>query len=134
MHGSVIVSHFREFWLSGLFFAIVTPLQIAWAAAVWRRPQSRWLLAAGAAGNLAVVGVWATTRVVGLPFGPDRFVPEAVGFLDVLATLDEIVLAALALGLSAQRATRPLPSWAPAAAWPLVAVSVLVALAGGIGH
>lgn len=126
-----MVSHFREYWLFGLFFAIVTPLQLAWAEAVRRRPGARRLLAVGAAGNLAVVGVWVVSRLVGLPLGPDPFEPERIGFKDVLATVDELGLAGLALVLLARRGAHPLPSWAPVVAWLLVAGSVLVALAGG---
>lgn len=133
VHGSVIVEHFREYWLFGLFFAIVTPLQLGWAEAVRRSPGDRRLLAVGAAGNLAVVGVWAASRLVGLPFGPEAFEPEGIGFKDVLATLDELGLAALALVLLARDGADPLPSWTLVVAWFGVAVSLLVALTG-VGH
>ena len=131
MHGSVIAAHFREYWLFGLFFAIVTPLQLLWTEAVRRNPTGSRLLAVGAAGNLAVACTWAISRVVGLPFGPERFQPEAVGVKDLLATLDELSIAALVAMLLLRRRTPPASASSLAGAWILVAASVLTAFVGG---
>ena len=106
----------------------MTPLQLAWAEAVRRRPGDRRLLAAGAAGNLAVAGVWAMSRVVGVPVGPERFEAEPVGLKDVLATLDELAIAALVALLLLRRGESPA---VVACAWVLVVVSVLAAFLGG---
>lgn len=133
VHGSVMVDHFREYVLFGLFFAIVTPLQIAWAELVRRAPQRRRLLAIGAAGNGAVVVIWLVSRTVGLPFGPERLQAEAVGFKDVLATYAEAMIVVLVAVLLASRERRPLPSWVLATAWVVAAVGLVAALVGG-GH
>ena len=131
IHGSVMVPHFREYWLFGLFFLVVTPLQLAWGYGVTRsEAPPRRLLAVGAFGSLAIVGLWLFTRTVGLPFGPDPGEVESVGVKDVLASADELLtamLVALVLWLRAPWAEPPL-RWL---AWGLVAVSVGAAFIAG---
>lgn len=134
VHGSVMVTHFREYWLFGLFFAVVTPLQVAWAEAVRRSPEHVRLLVLGAAGNLAIVAVWVTSRTVGLPFGPDRLQAEGVGVKDVLATLDELSLAAIVAAVVLRAGPRPAPAAVVPLAWTLAAVGLVAALIGGGGH
>ena len=101
VHGGVIATHFEEYWLFGLFFVAVAILQAAWGAWIYKdpRPNRLWL---GAVGNLLVVLVWAVSRTAGLPIGPEAWHPEAVGFADVMATLDEVGISAMALGLLAR--------------------------------
>jgi hypothetical protein len=119
--------------LFGLFFAIVAPLQIAWAGLVHRAPAARRLLAAGAVGNAAVVVVWLVSRTVGLPFGPERLQAEAIGFKDVLATYAEVMIVALVAVLLGSDRRRPLPSWTVALGWAVAAIGLVAALVGG-GH
>lgn len=130
VHGSVIAVHFAEYWLFGLFFLLVTPLQVVWAGLVVRRPSHRRLLLAGAFGNAAVIGVWLVSRLVGLPLDPDAFTPEAVSFKDLLATYDEVMVVLLCLLLLRGRAT---PAWLIAGAWIVVGLSGIAALLPG-GH
>ena len=101
VHAGVIPAHFGEYWLFGLFFVAVAILQGGWGAWVYQdpRPERLWL---GAVGNLLVVVVWTVSRTAGLPIGPEAWHPEAVGFVDVMATLDEVGIAAMALGLLAR--------------------------------
>ena len=128
VHGSVIATHFREYFLFGLFFAIVTPLQLAWAELVRRRPADRFWLKVGAAGNLAIALTWTVSRTVGLPFGPDRFEAEALGLKDVLATADELGIVLLVGLLLLRRGERPAPTWVVVVAWFMVAESVVAAM------
>jgi hypothetical protein len=130
VHASVIATHFREYVLFGLFFAIVTPLQVLWAGMALRRPSDARLLAAGAAASAGIVLVWLASRTVGLPFGPERLTAEPVGFKDVLASSDELALAALvALTLLRMR----VPGALLPVAWVLAGTSLVAALVGG-GH
>jgi hypothetical protein len=124
-----MVQHFREWWLFGLFFALVTPLQMLWAILVWCTPKDRRLLALGATLSMGVACMWVISRTAGIPFGPDTFRPEQIGFKDVMATVDELLLAALvALVLWRMAAPRLMR----ATAWTLTALSVLAAnLPGG---
>lgn len=128
VHGSVIGVHLREYWAFGLFFAIVAPLQAAWAIVAVRHPERRGLLVAGLAGNLAVIVIWVGSRTVGLPIGPTPFTPEAVGAKDLLATYEQcavVLLTALVLR------DRLAPSWVVAGAWVLAVAGGLVAFLPG---
>jgi hypothetical protein len=124
IHASVILVHFREYWLFGLFFALVTPLQVVWAVLVAGGIDDWRLLVGGAVANLLIAAVWIVSRTSGLPFGPHPWEPEAVGFKDLLATVDELALGALVL-LPLRRAVAP--------AWVLVAASLVAAFLPG-GH
>ena len=109
----------------------MTPLQIAWAEGVRRAPTDRRLLAWGAWGNLAIVALWLTSRLVGLPFGPDRWQPEAIGPKDLLASYDEVAVALLVATLLLAGGRRMAPQWCVVGAWILVAVSFVAAFLGG---
>lgn len=103
VHAAVCPEHFREATSFGLFFAIAAAAQIGWAGLHLRRPsRSLWLV--GAAGNAAVIVLWALTRTVGLPLGPEPGTAEALGRADVLAVLLEVVV--VAAGVKALLATR----------------------------
>lgn len=125
----MIAFHFREYWLFGLLFAIVAPLQLAWAELVRRRPDDRRLLIAGAIGNLGVAAVWVASRTTGLPVGPHPGEPEPVGIKDLLSTYDELLLAIIVAVLLSRRAA----SWLVPIAWTLAGVSIVSAFVPG-GH
>lgn len=125
-----MAAHFREYVLFGLFFAIVTPLQVAWAGLALRRPWDTRLLAAGALASAGIVLIWLVSRTIGLPFGPERLSAEPVGVKDILASYDECLLALL-VGLTLLR--RRVPGWLLPVAWSVAAVSLVGALVGG-GH
>jgi hypothetical protein len=93
IHASAAGPHFAEHLLIGALFVVTALAQAAWAALVLTAPSGR-LLAAGVVGNLGVVGAWAMSRTVGLPFGPEAWVPEPVAALDLAATSFEIVVVA----------------------------------------
>ena len=109
IHFGVLGSHIEEWWGYGLFFAAVASLQAVWALLVVRSP-ARWLYWAGAAGNAAVIAVWAISRTAGIPAGPSAGEVEDMGFIDVLATGFQalIVAACLAVVGWRQMAARPL--------------------------
>jgi hypothetical protein len=91
-------AHFHEATAFGLFFVAAAALQAAWALLVIRRAD-RLLLTIGAVGNAAVLALWAVTRTVGLPVGPETWHPEAVAPPDVLASLLEVTVVLGALWL-----------------------------------
>jgi hypothetical protein len=128
-----MVSHFREYVLFGLFFAIVTPLQVAWAELIRRAPGERGLLAVGAIGNGAIAIVWLVSRTVGLPFGPGRLEAETAGVKDVLATYSEGMIVGLVAVILLSPAARPLRTWPLVVAWTVAGLGLLAALAAG-GH
>lgn len=89
VHAAVCPAHFGEAAAYGVFFAGAASAQMAWSVLAIARPR-RWVLAAGLAGNLAVLALWGVTRVAGIPLGPDAGAIEAVGRLDMLATFCEL--------------------------------------------
>jgi hypothetical protein len=96
VHLAVVQEHLDEYWLYGTFFAVLGTAQLLWAVAALARDRAPWLRTI-AYGNLAVVALWAVTRTVGLPIGPEHWEPEAAGRADVLCTLLEVAVAGLLL-------------------------------------
>jgi hypothetical protein len=126
IHAVAGVSHFAEYWLFGAFFALLALAQIAWGALVYRG-ASRSLLVAGAAGSAAVALLWLVSRTVGLPIGPHAGSPEAVGPLDVLATLDEQAVVAIVVALVRFPQLRPRLMLAAGRAGPVVGIALAMA-------
>ena len=111
IHFAVSGEHYDLSWAHGTFFAVVAWLQLSWAVAVVLRP-SRWLLTAGVLLNAGILGVWAVSRVWGVPIGPDAWTPESIALSDALASACEFGIVALALAVlvrpaMAQRQLRP---------------------------
>ena len=130
-HAAVGPEHLRESVLFGSFFAGCALLQLLWSALVAVRGS--WpLLVTGAVGNLAVIGLWAVTRTMGLPFGLLTG-PEAIGPWDLACATWELVVVCCSIAILQSR--DPLPTrladwrtWHPALP-TYVAGSVLVLLA-----
>jgi hypothetical protein len=93
VHAQVGPEHFWESAAFGVFFLGAAAAQAAWAVAVCRRP-GRTVLLAGAAANAAFAALWAVSRTIGVPFGPQAWRPEAVSQPDVVATLLELSIVA----------------------------------------
>jgi hypothetical protein len=127
VHLVVMPEHFEEATVYGLFFAVTATVQLTYSAWLLVRP-SRPLLAAGAVGNLAIVGLWLLTRLVGIPVGPGAGTTEAFGGLDILAAAFELTMAFGAIALIRRRlpissALRPM-TWSPVI-WTLAPVALL---------
>ena len=105
IHAAVSGEHFREAFIFGAFFTVAAGAQIGWALLLLNRPN-RALLALGAVGNAAVIALWTASRTVGLPIGPERWHPEAIGALDVVSTLFEVVIVIIAVTLLVRRPHR----------------------------
>jgi hypothetical protein len=139
VHAVVSVDHFREYFLFGLFFAVLAPAQVAWGVVAYRRPR-RDILLAGAAANLAVVALWIASRTVGLPIGPEPGHPEAIGVVDVLCSADEVAVALLVVALLRLRdgtlglSLRALRALASGGAYLLMVGSLVGLLLGAHHH
>lgn len=99
IHSVVIAEHFEEFWLFGVFFAVVTLAQAAWTVLVFGDPLNRRVLFWGAVGNALLIVVWAISRTVGVPFGPEPWTPEAIGVIDLLSKADELAAVILVVAV-----------------------------------
>lgn len=94
VHVAVCPEHFGEALLYGVFFGVTAGCQLSWAILVATR-NARWVAPAGLVGNAALVLLWAVTRTVGIPLGPEAGSVESLGVLDLLATTCEIGVLAL---------------------------------------
>jgi hypothetical protein len=101
IHAVAMVDHFSHWWAYGAFFLVITYAQILWGIWVYRHPGDRRYFVAAAVGNLLIVGVWVVSRTVGVPIGPDTWNPERVGAMDIMASLDQVVLAATIVAMIA---------------------------------
>ena len=139
IHSAEISPHFEQYWLYGVFFGVVTLLQAMWSVMIYSDPLNRRYLVAGAIGNVALIVVWAITRTIGVPVGPQSG-PEAVGVIDVLSKLDELAaVVCIATVLVHLRGSRPSISGlhlrvAAFVSGPLFLYSVLAAFGGGAHH
>jgi len=88
IHAVVTPEHFEEHVLFGLFFLAVTVLQMGVVVAALHRP-SRALWIATAVGTVGVLALWALSRTVGLPIGPEPWTAEPTGLPDVACALYE---------------------------------------------
>jgi hypothetical protein len=97
IHAAQAPSHFAECWAAGATFVGLAGAQaLLGAAAVWADRRA-WQLAPAV--SLAAIGLWAISRTVGLPVGPEVGDPEPVGRADLVAVALEAatVLAATLL-------------------------------------
>jgi hypothetical protein len=127
IHAVVVAPHLREYPLYGWFFLAIALFQVAWAALVVVGPSRR-LLLFGAAANVGIAILWAWSRTVGLPIGPEPGVAEAVGMRDVVSTAYEVVLASVAVYAILVRTALERRAGRSMAAFVLV-VAVLTAIA-----
>ena len=114
VHVAMIQEHLDHWLLAGVFFGVLAVVQIGWGLAALARdrapfPRSFIVL------NLTVVALWALSRTVGLPAGPDAGTAEAVGTSDVLAmVLHVLVVASLVVAMLTASDTEPaVPGKAP---------------------
>ncbi len=98
IHFAVSGEHYDVSWLHGSFFAVIAWLQLAWAVGVILRPSRR-LLSAGVVLNAGIIGVWAMSRIWGVPVGPDAWTPETVSLADALSSGFEAGIVALSLAV-----------------------------------
>src|SRR5262245_21254451 len=126
IHFAVAFEHFKEYLLYGVFFLVLAWAQLIWPAVLLWRPSRPWLWL-GIAGNAAVLAVYAASRTVGLPFGPDLHLPEPVGALDVVSCVLEFALitGCAALVWRPSLADRPVRRRGGVAAATLLAFPVL---------
>ena len=103
IHLAVTPQHFEEYLPYGLFFLAAGAGQIALAVALVVAPARR-LFIVGLAASVGLIALWALSRTVGVPIGPDgAWQPETMGFTDIICTFLELVAAPLFLILSLRR-------------------------------
>lgn len=104
IHVAVVPEHLTEWAAAGVFFIALAVAQLLAAAAVLVRPgRLVWALSAVVAAGPIVL--WAVSRSVGLPLGPEPGVPEALGMSDLACAALEAAAVAFALSLRSQPGT-----------------------------
>jgi hypothetical protein len=131
IHFAVMFEHFTEYSLYGVFFLILAWAQLVWPIAgialpflTWSQGKARpqrfpagwsrsgltplaarrmavWLWL-GIVGNVGVVAVYFASRSIGLPIGPDTTSVETWGGLDLVCTIEEILLVVIAAAVLAR--------------------------------
>jgi len=94
IHFATIADHFTEYPPYGIAFAAFAWFQVGWAAA-YVAGRQRLVAVAAIAVNAGGLFVWAVSRSVGLPFGPDAGQLEPVGPPALAAAALEIGLITL---------------------------------------
>src|SRR3954452_1283231 len=92
IHASVVEEHYREWALEGLFFVALAVVEALLALAVAAAPGMTTHRAAIAL-SLATIALWTVSRTLGVPVGPQPWVPEPIGRADAVATLLELTTA-----------------------------------------
>lgn len=107
IHAALGPSHWAEWWGYGAFFAVAAAAQLLYAPLLIAgpRPATLWI---GVLGNLALIGLYAWTRVVAVPAGPDAGDVEHVGAVDLASKTVEFALVIL-LAVILRRATTRSP-------------------------
>jgi hypothetical protein len=109
IHLAVVPEHLREWPTAAVFFVALSIVELALAVAVVVGTSRRMFLVGGAV-SVASAALWAASRTVGLPIGPEAFTPEAIAAPDLFATALEALAAAAFMRL----ASRTRPTLAPA--------------------
>jgi hypothetical protein len=94
IHAVAAAPHLAEWWPFGVCFCVLAAVQLGWGASIYARPSSLGFRA-GVAINLGVLAIWAASRTVGLPLGPDSGRAESVGAPDLAAIFTEALIVAL---------------------------------------
>lgn len=95
VHVFATPAHWGEWPLAGAFFAATAGFQLLWGLLAFPLGNA-FLRVTGILANLGFLGLWAVSRVWGVPFGPHAGVPEAFGAADLIAAAME---AAIVVGL-----------------------------------
>jgi hypothetical protein len=106
IHFAVIFEHFDEYSLYGVFFLVLAWAQLVWPAvlvalSLAARRLAAWLWL-GIAGNAIVLVIYFSSRSIGLPVGPDTKTVEAWGGLDLVCSIEEILLIVIAAAILAR--------------------------------
>lgn len=115
VHLGQVGVHLEEGWQIAGFFVVVGVIQV-FAAVLLLRPRPRSWFWFGIAGSAIIIGIWAVSRTLGLPFVEEGEV-EALGVADAYASLAEgwtIVVLGLYLAepiATARRWVYGLASW-----------------------
>ena len=132
IHAAVVPEHLTEWTAAGMFFIVLTAAELAVGGLLLARLQPTVLLAAAVV-SIGPLVLWLYSRTLGLPFGPEPGVPEAVGLADVAACALEVLTLFLAVVLLRTRGWLRLRPPVSAHVRGLAVVAVIAVTAIGLG-
>jgi hypothetical protein len=135
IHVSVVPEHLREWPAAGVFFVALALAEVVAAGQVLDRPV-RTAAAIAAVMSAVPLAVWLWSRTVGMPFGPEPGVAEAIGLADTASCLLEAATLAVALVLARRARQLDRPSHSRNArrlALLMVAAVTVVGVGSGLG-
>ncbi|WP_205324196.1 hypothetical protein [Glycomyces sp. YM15] len=91
VHAFATPAHWGEWPLAGAFFAAAAGFQLIWGLLAFPFGHA-FLRAAGLVANVGLLGLWAVSRVWGVPFGPHAGVPESFGAADLIVAAMEVAI------------------------------------------
>jgi hypothetical protein len=105
VHLAYAGSHLRQWWAYGAFFLATGAGQALFAPLILRLPRA-WVIAAGVAGNVAIIAMYVVSRTYGPPLGPHAHAPEVAGPIDLATTAAEVLLVGVLLTMMGPVARR----------------------------
>lgn len=140
IHLVATIEHVSDDWPLGVFFALIGAGQLLAALWIYRKPDDQPMLKAVAAGSIAIVLLWLSSRTTGIPLGPNAGKVSSVGVADTIATLHELAFAGIVIATVRQPA-----HGSPRLAWlnsglgarltsAAVSASLFIAAIGGHEH
>lgn len=99
VHAAAAPEH-TNWGASVAFFVGLAVFQVGWAAYLLAQRPAPAVLALGAAVNVLSLGIWAVSRVSGLPVGPHRGEAEAAGRADIVASALGVIVVLGAVALA----------------------------------
>jgi hypothetical protein len=133
IHAVVVPEHWHEYRPYAVCFAVLAAAQAGWSIAVFHDPTLR-LLRAGAVLCAGVVAVWAVSRTVGMPVGPEAGSPEPVGAVDAAATLSELAIIGLVAAFWRDWPDVDVAPWVPRALTVILVGAGVAVTLGGHAH
>jgi hypothetical protein len=98
IHAAVVPGHLTEWAAAGVFFIVLTAVELAIGALLLAGLRPAVLLAAAVA-SIVPLAVWLYSRTLGIPFGPEAGIPERVGLADSAACVLEVLTLLVAVVL-----------------------------------
>jgi hypothetical protein len=138
IHAAVVPEHLAEWGAAGAFFIVLAAAELlvavllAWPEGIslLALPQ-RMVLLAAAVVSVSPLALWLYSRTLGMPFGPEPGVPEAVGLADVASSVLELGTLVVAVVLLRGRDWTLRPRVSAHLRW-LIVVAVIAVTAVGL--
>jgi hypothetical protein len=140
IHAAVVPEHLTEWGAAGAFFIVLAAAELVVAVLLaypqrtlpGARPQ-HFLLLAAVVVSISPLALWLYSRTLGMPFGPEPGIPEAVGLADVASSVLEAITLLVAVVLLRGRDWARRPRASAHLRWLIVVAVIAVGAIGLAG-